>query len=350
MEENSIRYKFAPQMKEYHKIGKNIFPYIMFTNRVNKRSDIVNTDINGFRFNSYKNGFRTIYDQVDSKKFNFCALMGGSSAFGVGATKDDKTISSLLSDNYNFFYNFGIKAGVHNQDIITYNSFINSFKNFGKIVIFSGINDLYKYVTSPNFVNENFGNVFHESKILNLNLGWKRKFAKFFLKPFTNIDLDHISKKDFIDHFFKNKKVVSKINLTDRFNSFKIIMEKYFNFLNIVQKGTDSKITYVLQPLIYWCKTNYSHEEEMIINDRNRDKNNLSLKKLFTQKIENIYLYDEYKKFLENTCKKFSINFIDSNELFYKKYNKKKNFIFVDSVHLTDLGYKFISECIKEKL
>ena len=215
----------------------------MFSNGVNIRNNIVNTDINGFRFNSFKNEFKTIYDQVDRKKFNLCAVMGGSSAFGVGATKDDKTISSLLSDKYNFFYNFGLKAGVHNQDIITYNSFINSFKNFGKIVIFSGINDLYKYVTSSNFINEDFGNVFNESKILNLNLGWKRKFAKFFLMPFTNIDLDRVSKKDFIDHFFKNKKVVSKINLTDRFNSFKIIMEKYFNFLYIVQKGTDSKIT-----------------------------------------------------------------------------------------------------------
>ena len=54
MFENINRYKFAPQMKEYQMIGRNIFPYIMFSNKINKRSDIVNTDVNGFRFNSYK--------------------------------------------------------------------------------------------------------------------------------------------------------------------------------------------------------------------------------------------------------------------------------------------------------
>ena len=275
--------------------------------------------------------------------------MGGSSAFGVGATKDDKTIASLLSNNYSFFYNFGIKAGVHNQDIVIFNSFINSFKKFKKIVIVSGINDLYRYVISSNVINKDFGNVFYESKILNLDLRCKRKFTKFFLQPFTNVDLDRVSKKDFIDHFFKGKRCVSKTNIRDNFNSFKIIMEKYFDFLNIVQKGTDCKITYVLQPLIYWCKTNYSAEEEAIINEREKDKNNLSIKKIFSQKIENYNLYEEYKKFLEDICAKFSINFIDCNELFYKKYNKKENFLFVDTVHLTDLGYKLVSECIKEK-
>ena len=103
MVENLYRYKYAPQMREYHNMGKSILPYIMFSNNINKRMVLLIQILMDFVL-IFLIKFRTIYDQVENKK-NLCAVMGGSSAFGAGATNDDKTIASLLTNNDSFYYN-----------------------------------------------------------------------------------------------------------------------------------------------------------------------------------------------------------------------------------------------------
>ena len=45
----------TPQMKEYSKIGENWMPFIMFIQKPNHRSTVVNTDCHGFRFNYLNN-------------------------------------------------------------------------------------------------------------------------------------------------------------------------------------------------------------------------------------------------------------------------------------------------------
>ena len=47
-----LRYKLAPQMKVYDSLGYRFLPYIMFTQPPNFRSEVLNTDERGFRFNS----------------------------------------------------------------------------------------------------------------------------------------------------------------------------------------------------------------------------------------------------------------------------------------------------------
>ena len=91
------RYELAPQLKPYDEIGIEWVPYLMFIQTMNFRSEIVNTDCYGLRFNEKPNLNQSIFDEkITGKKSVF---IGGSTAFGVGSSSDQKTISSLLSNS-----------------------------------------------------------------------------------------------------------------------------------------------------------------------------------------------------------------------------------------------------------
>ena len=103
------RYELAPQLKTYDNIGIEWVPHLMFTQTTNFRSEIVNTDCCGLRFNEKPNLNQSILDEkITGKK---SVLIGGSTAFGVGSSSDQKTISSLLSNSPDHhFYNLGCRA------------------------------------------------------------------------------------------------------------------------------------------------------------------------------------------------------------------------------------------------
>ena len=69
----------------------------MFFQEENFSSAVINTDKFGFRYTSNKSS--KISPCSDSKIFdqNTSLIIGSSSAFGVGASSDQKTISSLLT-------------------------------------------------------------------------------------------------------------------------------------------------------------------------------------------------------------------------------------------------------------
>ena len=72
------------------------------------------------------------------------AIFGGSTAFGVGSTKDSKTISSIISDNSNFqVYNMGFRAYNNFQELTLFNQIYNKFKNLKHLIFVSGFNDIF---------------------------------------------------------------------------------------------------------------------------------------------------------------------------------------------------------------
>ena len=77
----------------------------MFNQDSNLRSKICNTDIYGLRFNNSRDlkEKKSILSLSKNKKQNGI-LLGNSMAFGEGATKDEKTITSQLTkmSKYNF--------------------------------------------------------------------------------------------------------------------------------------------------------------------------------------------------------------------------------------------------------
>ena len=70
-----------------------------------------------FAYNEQKK----ISDVLNEVTKKFCnVLVGGSSAFGMGATSDKKTISSQLSNTGIFCQNFGVRGATSQQELIIF--------------------------------------------------------------------------------------------------------------------------------------------------------------------------------------------------------------------------------------
>ena len=323
-------YQIAPQMEIYNKVGREWKTFLMSMQKSNFRSDIVNTDAFGLRFNTQqlKNSIFDNDKELDQKKIG--AIVGSSSTFGIGSTKDDFTISSIMSKNSDFHYhNLGGRAHCGFQEIILFNSLISNMKNLDQIIIFSGVNDMFmnnyiaKYdrILGPMFFTDYF-----KKAMASHSLNWKKKLLQVFSEK-----------------LLLSKPLKQKIN--NKFESIAKIIKRNMHCWSMIKKGKNIKLVYFLQPMANWCKREISDEEQSLFKELDR----LDLSSNNTLRSLDNDLYLKYKFFLKNLCTDLDIDFYDCNDYFSQaSFNKK--WLFVDRVHLTDLGYSYISEYIKSKI
>ena len=343
-------YKIIPQMKDYDQLGINWLPYIMFTQSNNFRSESVNTDNFGFRFNNKLLMKKNVINE-ENMNVEKNIICGGSFAFGTGSTKDDKTISSLMSDQGSLTLNLSGSAFVSFQDIITIISNINNLKSVKKIIIFTGINDLY--------LNKNFGNIYPDAMFFssffseamdNKLLSKQKKFFKsivnFFNPNFINSEtIKKLHKGNILNFIFSKKfreNLSTKAQFTESFFEDKI--KRNFKIYKMISKFLNVEIEIYLSPYIFWSKDLSSEEKNLVE----------LTKKFYSKEIKKIYslLNNESYQYLVEILTKYSqingFNFIDINKYFKDNFSSK-NWLFVDSVYCTDLGYKEVSNMILNK-
>ena len=358
MKKKLIMYDLAPQMKAYDKLGQVWKPFIMYISPPNFKSEVVNLDKFGRRFtdsnttNNLENSKNnSIFDEkIFSHKKETAVLLGGSSAFGIGASSDASTISSLLSKQTDtHFFNLGCSAFCGFQEITLFQSVVNRLTKINKIVIFSGLNDLFlsNHISTydPTLGPFYFNNEFVEG-MMNATINWKRSLSKFFLNPFikNNINWNLITKKELFNYFFKKNSYTS-LKLIDKEKVLKNILKRNFICWSNIQKAMGVKLIYVLQPMPNWCNKDLSDEETQIFKelDASSYKNFKTLKSLDLEK------FNSYRTYISEICDELKIDLIDSNDYISSK-NCHKEWLFIDRAHLTDLGNKYISELILSKL
>lgn len=316
-EATNLRYKLCPHRSEYDKVRDYWVPNLMFNIKSNHRSKIFNTDVNGLRYNDIKKNKKNSI-LVNSNKKN-SLLIGSSVVFGIGASNDRNTISSLLSSNSETFLNFGNRAYNQFQEIIFFLTKFNQIKNISKIVIFSGMNDIFLF--NNKHISNNFpGPVYWNNKYVNT------------MNNISNSDNSILEKLNLT--FLKKKKTIRSNLIT-----FDEVLSRNFFIWKLLAKSLNIKIIFILQPYLKWCKK-FSKEEKKII-DYTKNQSD----KYLYQKIDNSYL--KYLKIYKKICKTSGIDFYDSND-YIKKNSTNKEFLFIDNVHLTDAGNKKISELIKK--
>ena len=345
----NIRYYHCPQMKIYDSIGYQWIQNLMFMNSPNFRSEVCNTDIYGLRFNSKLkfNPGNSIFSQVTDEDKS--VMIGSSTTFGVGSTLDKNTIPSILSEKSKyFFYNLGGRAFNGFQEIILFQLFTEKMKGLKKIILYSGMNDLYMSY-NKSFISQFPGPFYFNKEFLrkmnDTNLSFKRKILKLLL-PNLNIDYRNIKINELIDIFFKKK---SKEIEEKKFPDIKLedIVDRNIYIWSLLSKSSNSEVIFFLPPFIDWCKskTDYSNEEKEIaeyIEKNQAFKTVHHFDKISSQ-------YNMIKSLFKNCCEKYEIKFYDCNEIFKQKENVKK-WLFVDKTHLTDFGNNQVSNYIITKI
>ena len=156
------RYELAPQLRVYDAIGQVLAPYLTLTSPPDYRSDVLNTDRHGFR-RSVAAG--EVVDTEQPRDRLRYLVLGGSYAFGVGASSDSRTIVSALGElTGQGWLNLGVRAGNSTQELISALPFL---LDADAVVVVSGVNDLVVSVQSLG-LNDLYGPLFGEGQFARL--------------------------------------------------------------------------------------------------------------------------------------------------------------------------------------
>ena len=119
---------------------------------------------------------------------------GGSAAFGTGSSNDGKTIPGILSKKTDtYFFNMGCSAYNGFQEIILFQNFINHLNNLDKIIVYSGLNDMYLTYFNTRFdelFDSHYFSQIYINELNNSSISFKKKINKFIFENFTQEKID----------------------------------------------------------------------------------------------------------------------------------------------------------------
>ncbi|MQY11615.1 hypothetical protein SRB5_17340 [Streptomyces sp. RB5] len=158
----ALRHRGGVLLERYG-IDLHLHPYVGFSLARNHRSDMINTDAEGFRHSTSRFG------TVDSRSWLDAGggglVVGNSTAFGMASGSDDATLPSQLARiSGRRELNAAVVGGNSLQELVAALPFVRAART---IVVFSGANDYWSMLASrtPDSV---FGPVFFEGTMASL--------------------------------------------------------------------------------------------------------------------------------------------------------------------------------------
>ena len=283
----NAKYKYSPQMQEYDSLGQDYVLYSMFTQKNNFVGKHIRTDKFGFRLSKYLDKYISVESELYSTdKINI--ILGGSTVFGVGATNDDYTIASYMSDiTKEKWINIGIRAANSFQEYITLIKLLNKIKNIGKIVIMSGINDIYLNlgVNNKNELDDCiFGKSEFDETMKNHNINkysFKKKFVAKIISLYKGTELNNLIHLKSISDMCKFKEDdhdnSDEINNNNYFERISYIFDRNFLLYSALAKSLDeTEIVFFLQPYFNWTEKVHHEKEYKILNYLEKKQKNTS--------------------------------------------------------------------------
>jgi len=344
-----FRRQYFPQLKDYDTMeGTRYVPFAQLTGPVLYSSNFINTDSKGFR----KTRFNDKYISTDSfdKDLPLNIVIGSSTAFGIGASNDNTTISSFLCKiTGKQWLNLGVRACVSIHEIIHLIQLLPKFCKIENVVIFSGINDIY-----INFLKNQASELdarFDESYSNKMLYPPLRILVCDFLSKIygcNSSDLLPLSKKKIIGFpFSSQKKTLNKIldaTIEDKLDKLREIHLRNFFLYSSLQKQLNAKFLFCLQPFFPWTNKTPTEVENNIFNQLmqiQKYSNFVKIKDIIGKQ----EIYSKYEEIVRSSSSLHGIDYLNLNE-----FCNVQETIFCDQVHLVDKGYSLVSELIFNKI
>jgi len=306
----------------------NWLPYTMYFHPFNYRSEVVNTDNSGFRYSVQGDRKYSVTDHVGIKT---CRVIAGSSTvFGIGASADNHTLASRMSENDPRgvpWFNFGGRSFNSTQEMILFSLHRHQLPETKDVILLSGFNDL-GLARLPKRLRLEHGAFFMCNDFYDAMLKKKQsRFSKWFGSGKTwEAEDDEPSLEEQIDY---------AVTLTLR------------NLANwhAICTHMSSRLIFVLQPLANWVREKGSPEEEALFSAREKQGG-------FAEQYGNILAhvtFATYRERLQAGAEALGVPFIDLTSHIQAAISKDF-WLFVDRIHFTDQGYDFISRLLLDVL
>lgn len=327
--------RLAPQMAEYNRFGDSPrwLPYLMFAAPGDYRSTVVNTDSRGLRLSVDARGAYAA-DTIGTEPCNL--LVGNSVAFGVGATSDASTIASQLSRHPltqpgERWVNFTGRAYSGWQELIMFLAYRDLFPNLRRVVILSGLNDLY-FSFAPRMVEEVFGPFLFTERFQTgvgnrSNPGRRQLVRQLFQRQRALLPEDMSA--DVERRWQMRDQIVAPLR-------------KSLSAWAALARGSGFTLHYMLQPMAPFIDRQPSPEETELFTQY--DQQASPLHRLFRLVLTK-QRHDWYSKALSGICNDLGVAFTDLNPVF-----PKDGWCFIDRIHLTDEGQRKTADLILNTL
>lgn len=331
------RYQLAPQMRDYDCVRVNWVSYLMFMQTCGFRSETVNIDERGLRHSPKTAGDGPVR-----------LLVGGSAAFGVGASSDSKTISSLLEQRSGIrWLNFGGRAYNSTQELIFYQLLGFELEGVDRIVLFSGVNDAYlPHLMSSDHAEVQvmfFGSDYVRAMTAMKNLDWRGQIKRLVFQRWVDGDVTKMSLVEVLRQALlsKRKEGEDDIDPAEAQASALAHLRRNLGVWKALTVSRSIRLAYVLQPAFSWTGKPKTPEEEAIFTELNTVPGVLSVLEILDG------LYEGFAKGAESICRELGIDYLDINPLI-RRSPRANDWLFVDRVHLTDAGNELVAALLLE--
>lgn len=320
------RYEIAPQMRDYDGLDeKRWLPYLMFFQHPQRKTPAFTTDDLGFR-TTIRAGKPLNFDEFCRSDRPHAALVGGSTAFGVGATSDAQTLASHLNGaGDRVWFNFAGRAFNSTQEWILF--LLHLPADVETVVLFTGVNNLalshLAGSTSPIY------NSFYTQSVFEQTLTRRDLFHEIARKvrrvpspPVSNNGAD-------------------RNVTTERIQAILACFRRDLQIWSLLKKAIGFRLCFAFQPVASWIQKDLSAEEKEMfaLLDEIQGPHWDILSGYLTE------WAPTYRAEVRRICESLEVPFVDLNEA---ASLRQPQWLFVDRAHLTDAGYALCAEELRK--
>lgn len=332
-----VRTALVPWAAEYDLLGGRVEfrPYVLALPERGVSLPSVRIDELGLRFSldacgepwAVANGPRTDGHPIG-------VLVGNSVAFGVGTTSDGAHLASrLAAHSGRAWASMTARTFTAWQELILFQTHRHLLGPIDEIVVFSGLNDLYLYFL-PTMDDPVFGVCFYLERLrraLTPSLALSDQPTRVLIKelllrlrhrrPQTSVTLPDI------DASVRARRP-QRAEILER-------LDRVLGYWAMISRQEGVALRFVLQPLLPWLDRPMEPQEVALLDeaDAQADRWNTLMRAVLDLEMRNWYVDG-----LAQICRRHGLAFTDFNATLAAAA-RPGEWLFVDRVHLTDLGH-----------
>jgi len=352
--------QFAPHMRDYYRMGTISHPFLMYFHELNFRSRSVNTDGYGLRVSTDREGRIVSLDNLHGAD---CSLfVGGSTAFGVGATSDALSIPSLLSkETGQTWLNFSGRSFSSTQEFILFTLYRHKLGRVANVVLFSGFNNLTVFAAGKTFP-VNLGGFYYWAQArkglpdpyLSRFQAWVR--SRLIASLGDTVRWRDVNWLDAIRYLYGiappsdecDERGSLYVPIKDRSAQKELMLISQRRDLEnwaMVAKGLGFKITFILQPFALWAqRTATAVEAQIFAESAKTPRPQFD----FLSGADGREIYKWWQAALKAMCAELGISFYNANDAV--KSAPADEWIWVDRAHLTDAANKILAPWVAQRI